>query len=877
MSEARFTTGSTMRHVAVMTATSSAGLLALFLVDALNLFYISRLGVTELAAAIGFAGTVQFFMISVSIGLLVAGSANVSRAVGAGERELARRLATSSLVTSVLVLSVAAALLWLWRDEALGLLGARGQALEQASAFLAVTLVSIPFLGIAMSCSGTLRAIGAARRAMYVTLGGGLIAAVLDPVFIFGLGLDLTGAAIAVVLTRAAMAGIGLWFVIRGHDMLARPRLSHWVADLRGLMAIAGPAMATQLSTPFGNAYLTNVVAEYGDGAVAGWAVIGRLSALAFGGIFALAGAVGPIVGQNFGAGLPVRIRSTYRDALVFVAVYVAVAWAVLRLGLGPIVEGFGLDADGAAVVGAFVTLGAGAFVFNGALFVSNAAFNNLGRPLWSTMFNWSRDALAIPVLALLIGPALGLPAAVWVQAIAAAVVGTVAAVVGWRTVTRIGARQVLGARVGPAAMPPFASGRAAAGIAVDEAPGRSGIGAPDPLDRRANGQRNGFDAEDHLYRAQRHRAYRRRGRGADGDGGRRHQQHSRHRRRLRRRLCLLDLPCLCRSGLGRAVAAEGGHGDRHAGLRLSARRGPLAPDLPAEGDAGARRSGRADAGEADLTRAPVRAPARPLVGVAASHHLAENTYEVQMTGRRTIDAVGQVAGCLPMLIPGLPGSVDVDDLLATVDGVVLTGARANVHPSHYGEELTEAHGLMDEGRDGVILPLVSAAIERGVPVLGLCKGIQEMNVALGGSLWPEVGALPGRHRHRMPKGCRDPKIVFEPRERVRLRPGGALARILGAESILTNSLHGQAVRELGAGRGRRGLGGGRDGRGNLGRGCPRLRHRRAVACRVRRRPRPGQRGALPRLWRRGPRPPGATASRLTSSPAGCVLVRAAC
>ena len=170
------------------------------------------------------------------------------------------------------------------------------------------------------------------------------------------------------------------------------------------------------------------------------------------------------------------------------------------------------------------------------------------------------------------------------------------------------------------------------------------------------------------------------------------------------------------------------------------------------------------------------------------------------MTGRRTIDAVGQVAGCLPMLIPGLPGSVDVDDLLATVDGVVLTGARANVHPSHYGEELTEAHGLMDEGRDGVILPLVCAAIERGVPVLGLCKGIQEMNVALGGSLWPEVGALPGRHRHRMPKGCRDPKIVFEPRERVRLRPGGALACILGAESILTNSLHGQAVRELGRG-----------------------------------------------------------------------------
>ena len=107
----------------------------------------------------------------------------------------------------------------------------------------------------------------------------------------------------------------------------------------------------------------------------------------------------------------------------------------------------------------------------------------------------------------------------------------------------------------------------------------------------------------------------------------------------------------------------------------------------------------------------------RPLVGIAASHHLAEDTCEVQMTGRRTIDAVGGVADCLPMLIPGLPEAVDVGDLLSTVDGIVLTGARANVHPRQYGDALTEAHGLMDEGRDAVILPLVRAAIDRGVPI----------------------------------------------------------------------------------------------------------------------------------------------------------------
>ncbi|MEM7059737.1 MAG: gamma-glutamyl-gamma-aminobutyrate hydrolase family protein [Pseudomonadota bacterium] len=191
----------------------------------------------------------------------------------------------------------------------------------------------------------------------------------------------------------------------------------------------------------------------------------------------------------------------------------------------------------------------------------------------------------------------------------------------------------------------------------------------------------------------------------------------------------------------------------------------------------------------------------RPLIGIACSHHMAEDTYAVQMTGRRTIDAVAEVSDCLPLLIPGLPEAMDIPDLLATLDGIVLTGGRANVHPKFYGEELTEAHGTMDEDRDAVMLPLVRAAIENGVPILGVCRGIQEMNVALGGTLHPEVGGLPGKHRHRMPKGCTDHEIIFKLREEVRLKPGGVLAKMLGSdENILTNSLHGQAVKDLGRG-----------------------------------------------------------------------------
>jgi len=188
----------------------------------------------------------------------------------------------------------------------------------------------------------------------------------------------------------------------------------------------------------------------------------------------------------------------------------------------------------------------------------------------------------------------------------------------------------------------------------------------------------------------------------------------------------------------------------------------------------------------------------RPLIGISCSHHRLEETYDVQATGQRTIDAIRAVSDGLPLLIPGLPDSVDIGDLVATLDGIVLTGSRANVHPKYYGEELTDAHGTMDEGRDALMLPLIRAALDLGIPILGLCKGIQEMNVALGGTLHPEVGDLPGRHRHRMIKGCKDPEIVFEPRERVRLRPGGTLARMLGKSEILANSLHGQAVRDPG-------------------------------------------------------------------------------
>lgn len=188
----------------------------------------------------------------------------------------------------------------------------------------------------------------------------------------------------------------------------------------------------------------------------------------------------------------------------------------------------------------------------------------------------------------------------------------------------------------------------------------------------------------------------------------------------------------------------------------------------------------------------------RPVVGVTAYHHRLEDRYDVQICGRRNLLAVSEAAGCLPLIIPGLPETVTTEELVGLLDGLVLTGARPNVHPSCYGHEETEGHGPFDRGRDAVALPLIRAMIEAGKPVFGICRGIQEMNVAFGGTLYPEVGALPGRMNHRMPKGETDPEVIFAKRHAVTFREGGAFHNLLGHTVAVTNSLHGQAVWEPG-------------------------------------------------------------------------------
>ena len=193
----------------------------------------------------------------------------------------------------------------------------------------------------------------------------------------------------------------------------------------------------------------------------------------------------------------------------------------------------------------------------------------------------------------------------------------------------------------------------------------------------------------------------------------------------------------------------------------------------------------------------------RPVVGVIANKHLVDNRIAVQTVGVRNLRAVTEVANAMPVVFAGTPDLTDVDGLLELVDGVLLTGARANVHPARFYAEPHPRHEPYDEGRDTLALALIAACVARGVPLFGICRGFQEMNVAFGGSLHPEIGELPGRMNHRMARLETgeihpDPDVIFGDRHDVRLVPGGTFARILGRETIRVNSLHGQGILEPG-------------------------------------------------------------------------------
>ncbi|KAB0304099.1 MATE family efflux transporter [Vibrio fortis] len=391
---AKFVEGSTMRHILVMSGAGSVGLMALFVVDLLDMLFISMLGQVELAAAVGFAGTLTFFSTSVSIGTSIAMGALVSKAIGAKDRDHAKQLSVSIMMTAFTISSLVTAAMYIHIPELLDAIGAQGLAAERAQAYLQILLPSGPFLALAMAAGAGLRAAGDAKRSMWATLSGGIVNAILDPLFIFGFGWNIEGAALASVIARFTVLYFSLYPLIRSHDLVAKPSIAHWRFNLRPILAIALPAIITNTATPIGNAIVTTGIAQYGEDFVAGFAVIGRLTPVCFAVIFALSGAVGPIIGQNFGAERMDRVKETLNNSLLVTTAYTIAVCILLYFLQDVVISMFSLQGDASIIVAAFCSYVAITFTFNGALFVANTSFNNLGKPLYSTALNLGKATL---------------------------------------------------------------------------------------------------------------------------------------------------------------------------------------------------------------------------------------------------------------------------------------------------------------------------------------------------------------------------------------------------------------------------------------------------------------------------------------------------
>jgi putative glutamine amidotransferase len=188
----------------------------------------------------------------------------------------------------------------------------------------------------------------------------------------------------------------------------------------------------------------------------------------------------------------------------------------------------------------------------------------------------------------------------------------------------------------------------------------------------------------------------------------------------------------------------------------------------------------------------------RPLIGIPADRRLL-GPQPYHLVGEKYLTAVLDAAGALPVIVPAIGRELALDDLLATVDGLLFMGSPSNVEPHRYRGEPSAEGTLHDPHRDETTLPLIPKAVSAGVPVLGICRGCQEMNVAYGGTLWQRLHEVPGHLNHREDTS-RPLELQYDLAHEVDLAPGGVLERLAGASRIRVNSLHGQGVRALGPG-----------------------------------------------------------------------------
>jgi len=416
---AKFTQGNIPEHILKMALTNAVALSVFFVVDLINIYFISLLNQPHLVAAIAYAAALLFFTTSLTIAMVIANSAVVAKLIGQGQQQQAKQASMSCYLITLLISSLITLTVFFNANHLLTLIGANGIALDAASAYLKITIFSFPLIAMAMQITATLRSLGKPKLGMYCTLAGGICNIILDPLFIFYFKLNIEGAAIAAIVARSVMLLIAIFYLIVVCGFISRITFVDFIKHMRNISAVAIPAALTQIATPLSHLYITYEMAKFGGSFVAGWAIISRLIPVAFVMLFAMPGAIGPIISQNLGARQFKRVKTTLNQSLNFIIKYVFVLALTLSLMQEYLVTLFNAGPDTGMLIRFFCQYVSVSFIFVAMNLVAMSFLNNVGRPKMATLLNLGKMSLGtVPFVSIgayyygaqgiLIGQALG-------------------------------------------------------------------------------------------------------------------------------------------------------------------------------------------------------------------------------------------------------------------------------------------------------------------------------------------------------------------------------------------------------------------------------------------------------------------------------------
>ncbi|WP_024680807.1 MATE family efflux transporter [Pseudomonas syringae] len=394
VTKAVFTEGSVLRHVVFMTSTSATSLLSIFLIEVLTVVYIAMLRDDSLLAAFAVAKTLMFFIISMILGIAVAVSSTVSRALGSGVPDQARRLASSGLMLGIIATVCGAVLELIFLDSAIRMLSGEGSSFTAAREYLWLALPASVLVAVEQLCVQILRSAGFGKQAMWTLLTATAAVAIADPLLIIVFDLGLVGAGIAYLVSSLVSACLGFYYVHRVARLTSGVSLTHLSGNISTISRTAVPAVIGNLATPVGMAYVMAAMAPFGSQALAAIGVIDRVIQVAFCVVFALPGALIPILGQNLGAMNTARVSYAVKTTYGLLIGYGATTSLLLILLAEPLARLFHVSGEGLIVFSAFCRWGGFLWTLIGLQFIATSIFLSVGRPMYVTLFGWLRASL---------------------------------------------------------------------------------------------------------------------------------------------------------------------------------------------------------------------------------------------------------------------------------------------------------------------------------------------------------------------------------------------------------------------------------------------------------------------------------------------------